>query len=188
MIQPEDTKTIPLPLSAVTEKRGRGRPRKEGGAMTNAERQAAHRARRQAAGKPVTVTKNIPAAADGYDELVMANEQLREELRQARLDLEEVKREAVGGQRSQEPVGRGVIVVTDVVRESIPARSCLGRRKLSFTVDEAMRRALERLAADVGISKADALERLVYWANESVMKSFLSDEEFKRGRNGKSGV
>jgi hypothetical protein len=42
MIQPEDAKTLPLPL--VTEKRGRGRPRKAN-AISNAERQAAFRAR-----------------------------------------------------------------------------------------------------------------------------------------------
>ncbi|CAB3774930.1 hypothetical protein [Paraburkholderia humisilvae] len=40
-------KNIPLP---VTEKQGRGRPRKPD-AMTNAQRQAAFRARRKAAGK-----------------------------------------------------------------------------------------------------------------------------------------
>ncbi|ARK49169.1 hypothetical protein [Burkholderia pseudomallei] len=192
MIQQEDTKTIPLPLDPVTEKRGRGRPRKQGGAMTNAQRQAAYRARNKAIGNPVTVTKNIPAAADGYDELVLENDRLREELAQVRRDLEAAKRPIVGAQRSPQPAGQGVITVTDAVREAIPAQSQLGRRKLTFTVDEAMRCALERLAADVGVSRADALERLVYWADESVLKSFVSDEMFnrylERKRNGKSGV
>ncbi|NRD85008.1 hypothetical protein FG484_20760 [Burkholderia pseudomallei] len=192
MIQREDTKTIPLPLDPVTEKRGRGRPRKEGGAMTNAQRQAAYRARNKAAGKPVTVTKNIPAAADGYDELVLENDRLREELAQVRRDLDVAKCQIADVQRSRRPAEQGVIAVTDAVREPIPAQSQLGRRKLSFMVDEAMRCALERLAADVGVSKADALERLVYWADESVLKSFVSDEAFNRyldrKRNGKSAV
>ncbi|MFP3504831.1 hypothetical protein [Burkholderia sp. SIMBA_062] len=193
MIQQEDTKTIPLPLDPVTEKRGRGRPRKPGGAMTNAQRQAAYRARNKAIGNPVTVTRNIPAAADGYDELVLENDRLREELAQVRRDLEAVKCQIVGAQRSPQPAGQGVITVTDAVREAIPAHSQLGRRrKLTFTVDEAMRCALERLAADGGVSEADALERLVYWADESVWKSFVSDEKFnrylERNRNGKSGV
>jgi len=42
MVQPEDNKTLPLPL--VTEKRGRGRPRKTD-ALSNAQRQAAFRTR-----------------------------------------------------------------------------------------------------------------------------------------------
>lgn len=85
MIQPEDNRTIPLPLGTVTEKRGRGRPRKEG-ALTNAQRQAAYRVRHKTDAKTVTVTKNIPAAADGYDELVIEADRLREELAAARAE------------------------------------------------------------------------------------------------------
>ena len=68
---------IPLQADSVTEKRGRGRPRKPG-ALTNAQRQAAFRARHKAAGKPVTVTKNE------HDELVRECERLREELAKTR--------------------------------------------------------------------------------------------------------
>jgi hypothetical protein len=94
MIQPEDNRTLPLPLPEVTEKRGRGRPRKEG-ALSNAQRQAAYRVRHKASGNPVTVTKKIPAAADGYDELVLENERLRERLAEVGRELREA-REALG--------------------------------------------------------------------------------------------
>lgn len=178
MIQPEDTKTIPLPLAPVTENRGRGRPRKEGGALTNAQRQAAYRARRKASGNPVTVTKNIPAAADGYDELVMENERLREELTQLRRDLEVSKRKASDGQRPR----------TSVVHEVDWVR-----RRFSFTFDERAYFALDRLAVDAGISKADVVERLAFWADELMLKSFRYDDEafnryLCRGRNEKPGV
>lgn len=82
----------------VTEKRGRGRPRKAD-ALTNAQRQAAFRARQKVAGKSVTVTKNTPAVVDGYDELVLENDRLREELAQVRRELAEQRhafREPVG--------------------------------------------------------------------------------------------
>ncbi|KGD39178.1 hypothetical protein [Burkholderia pseudomallei] len=179
MIQPEDTKTIPLSLAPVTENRGRGRPRKEGGALTNAQRQAAYRARRKASGNPVTVTKNIPAAADGYDELVMENERLREELTQLRRDLEVSKRKARDGQRSR----------TSVVHEVDWVR----RRRFSFTFDERAYFALDRLAVDAGISKADVVERLAFWADELMLKSFRDDvaafnRYLYRGRNEKSDV
>src|SRR6266404_2812274 len=66
----------------VTEKRSRGRPRKSD-AMTNAQRQAAFRARHKADEKPVTVTKNE------YDALALECERLREELAKARRAVEE---------------------------------------------------------------------------------------------------
>ncbi|KVK84204.1 hypothetical protein WJ47_13570 [Burkholderia ubonensis] len=192
MIQSEDTKTLPLALEVVTEKRGRGRPRKDGGAMTNAQRQAAFRARRKAADKPVTVTKKIPAAADGYDELVMENERLREELAQSRRDLEVAKRQVADMQQSPRRAKHGALVVSDVVRAPIESSADYERRRRSFRVDERVGFALERLAADAGVSKDDVLERLVYWADEAVLKSFESDEAFKRyldrGRTEKSGI
>lgn len=87
-------------LAGVTESRGRGRPRKADGAMTNAERQAAFRARRKAAGKSVTVTKNVPMAADAYDDLVLENDRLREELAEAKRGL------ALQRRAFSEPVGK----------------------------------------------------------------------------------
>lgn len=104
MVQPEDTKTIPLPLEPVTQKRGRGRPAKEG-ALTNAQRQAAFRARRAAAGQSVTVTKKIPVVADGYDELVVENDRLREELLEARSMLESARVELA---QARDPLSRPV--------------------------------------------------------------------------------
>lgn len=194
MIQPEDTKTIPLPLAPVTENRGRGRPRKEGGALTNAQRQAAYRARRKASGNPVTVTKNIPAAADGYDELVMENERLREELTQLRRDLEVSKRKASDGQRPRTSVVHEVDWVRRVVRLPLCGSEVdWDRRRFSFTFDERAYFALDRLAVDAGISKADVVERLVFWADELMLKSFRYDDEafnryLCRGRNEKPGV
>ncbi|MFC0691661.1 hypothetical protein [Paraburkholderia humisilvae] len=186
MIQAEDTKTIPLPLSGVTEKRGRGRPRKDG-ALTNAQRQAAYRARRKVAGNPVTVTKKIPAAADGYDELVLENERLREKLAGMARKPEAVM---VAGAGAVVPkVGSGVVTVTDVLREP-PVVARLGSRKLSFSVDDTVRIALDRLAADVGISRRDAFERLVIAADLAVMRSFMDESSFNsyldRKRNVKS--
>ena len=81
VIPPEDNKTLSLPL--VTKNRGRGRPRKPD-ALSNAQRQAAFRARKKAAEINVTVTKNVPAVVDRYDELVQERDRLREELADAR--------------------------------------------------------------------------------------------------------
>lgn len=83
----------------VTEKRGRGRPRKAD-SMTNAQRQAAFRARHKGDVKAVTVTKNVPVVVDAYDDLVLENDRLREELAQAKRDLAELRREF------REPVGK----------------------------------------------------------------------------------
>ena len=63
MVEPQDTRANALPLDGVTEKRGRGRPRKPG-ALTNAQRQAAFRARRKASGVTVTVTKKVASDVD----------------------------------------------------------------------------------------------------------------------------
>nr|CUV53502.1 putative bacteriophage protein [Ralstonia solanacearum] len=68
-------------LLGAEQRRGRGRPRKAH-AMTNAERQAAYRARRkvgQAADRSVTVTKK-PVEVDAYDACRLEVDQLRAEL------------------------------------------------------------------------------------------------------------
>jgi len=95
MVQIEDTKTLPLPLEVVTEKRGPGRPRKEV-TLTGAQRQAAYRARHGKSSHSVTVTKNIPFASDGYDELVVEGDRLRHELRCARDEINRLKIEVAG--------------------------------------------------------------------------------------------
>jgi hypothetical protein len=83
-------------VTGTTEKRGRGRPRKPD-AMSNAERQAAWRARHGARTKSVTVTKNIPPPADAHDALVSECEQLGGELARARRELEAVSRATPSG-------------------------------------------------------------------------------------------
>ncbi|WP_230425899.1 hypothetical protein [Ralstonia syzygii] len=76
-------------LPGVEMKRGRGRPRKAH-AMSNAERQAAFRARRKAeqpADRSVTVTK-MPAEVDAYDECRLEVDALRAELAGLRRQVE----------------------------------------------------------------------------------------------------
>src|SRR5579864_4579201 len=77
-------------VTGTPEKRGRGRPRKPD-AMSNAERQAAWRARHGARTKSVTVTKNIPPRGV-HEASVRECEQLRGELVQARRELKTVSR------------------------------------------------------------------------------------------------
>src|ERR1700756_2017712 len=113
-------KEIPLPTSVVTEKRGRGRPRKPD-ALTNAERQAAFRARRKAAGKTVTVTQNIAPLAEGYDELVLECERLREELAQAR---------RVVAETSRRPARDGAL---GALAQRLPDKGDLDDRRLALT-------------------------------------------------------
>lgn len=125
MIQPEDNRTLPLPLPVVTEKRGRGRPRKEG-ALTNAQRQAAFRARRAVGGNPVIVTKKIPVVADGYDELVLENDRLREELAAARAESAGLKGDlAEARQTLRRPVGHkwSYRQLTDAVERHVRYRA-----------------------------------------------------------------
>ena len=172
MIQPEDNKTLPLPL--VTEKRGRGRPKKAH-ALSAAERQAAFRARRKQSGIPVTVTKIIPLAADGYDELVQECDRLREELAQARSDLDAAKREAAGVRQSQAGVGFGIVAIREALYKPVVVDRDFGRARLGFVLDERVRFALARLAAEVGVSKADVLERLVFGVDDAVISSCGDD-------------
>ncbi|MBK3336868.1 hypothetical protein GA845_18410 [Burkholderia pseudomallei] len=178
--------------------------------MTNAQRQAAYRARRKASGNPVTVTKNIPLAADAYDELVMENERLREEiaemrheaeglrgslaaaervgdgwcaeseqlraeLARVRRDLEMSKCKAVDAQRSRASVVHEVDWVRRVVRLPLYESKDYGRRRFSFTFDGRAHAALDRLAVDAGASRADVVERLAFWADELMLKSFRDD-------------
>src|SRR5579864_7509201 len=78
-------------VTGTAEKRGRGRPRKPD-ALSNAERQAAWRARHGPRTKSVTVTKNTPPPAEAHDALARECEQLRGELARERGELEVVSR------------------------------------------------------------------------------------------------
>ncbi|WP_260505026.1 hypothetical protein [Ralstonia pseudosolanacearum] len=83
------TDNVTVDLPGMEQKRGRGRPRKAH-AMTNAERQAAYRARRRAqqpVDRSVTVTK-MPVEVDAYDECRLEVERLRAELVALRLKAE----------------------------------------------------------------------------------------------------
>jgi len=79
-------------LGGIEVKRGRGRPRKEG-AMSNAERQAAFRARRRA--NDVTVTKSLHSADDYAEELRLEVEALRAELAEAHETIDELNDELI---------------------------------------------------------------------------------------------
>ncbi|WP_157697734.1 hypothetical protein [Caballeronia calidae] len=92
MTKPQNKKTIPLPMSKVTEKRGRGRPRKPD-AMTNAQRQAAFRARQKAITVSVTVTENKRSTSKSRDELSRENERLRADLADLQAKLRIAERE-----------------------------------------------------------------------------------------------
>jgi hypothetical protein len=148
--------------SPVTEKRDRGRPRKAD-ALTNAQRQAAFRARQKAAGKPVTVTKKE------HDEVVLECERLREELAQARRAVAE---------RPRRRAGEGVShAASAVLAQPVPADTTeLDERRLAVTVGGREFFSLERLAAHHGLSKRAVLERLLWWADNSVVRSFGEDE------------
>ncbi len=83
------TDNVTVDLPGMEQRRGRGRPRKAH-AMTNAERQAAYRARRKArqpVDRSVTVTKML-ADVDAYDECRLEVDQLREQLDEARREKE----------------------------------------------------------------------------------------------------
>ena len=56
----------------------------------------------------------------------------------------------------------------------------IGDCRLGVTVALSARYAMERLAADIGIPKGVAVERLLFWADEAVLHSFLSDDAFNR--------
>ncbi|MGC0014542.1 hypothetical protein ACPPTR_03415 [Ralstonia pseudosolanacearum] len=104
------TDNVTVDLPGMEQKRGRGRPRKAH-AMTNAERQAAYRARRRAqqpADRSVTVTK-MPADVDAYDECRLEVEQLREQLDEARRE-KDIAWRVMREQRDQaEELGRELL-------------------------------------------------------------------------------
>jgi hypothetical protein len=157
-------KEISLPTSLVTEKRGRGRPRKPD-ALTSAQRQAAFRARQKAAGKPVTVTKNE------HDKIVLECERLREELAQAR-------RAVAVAERPRRRAGDGAShAASAVLAQPVPVdATVLDEKRLAVTVGGREFFSLERLAAHHGLSKRAVLERLLWWADNSVVRSFGEDE------------
>ncbi|MFM0456108.1 hypothetical protein PQR21_37555 [Paraburkholderia nemoris] len=155
-------------VTGTTEKRGRGRPRKPD-AMSNAERQAAWRARHGARTKSVTVTKNTPPPADTHDALVRECEQLRAELVQARRELKTVSR--------GKPSARVPSDVATVLRR-LPRQEDADsdERRLHLTMTGTQFFALERLASHFGLSRRAVIERLIDWADETFSRSLYDDE------------
>ena len=145
----------------VPEKRGRGRPRKHD-AMTNAQRQAAFRARHKAAGESVTVTKKK------HDELVLECERLREELAQAHRTVAKHRRREAG---------EGVLhAASTVLVRPVPDTTELDEKRLVVTLGAREYFSLERLAVHCGLPKRAVLERLLWWADDSIVRSFGEDD------------
>jgi hypothetical protein len=155
-------------ITGTTEKRGRGRPRKPD-AMSNAERQAAWRARHGARTKSVTVTENIPPPADGHDTLVRECEQLRSEMVQARRELKTVSRA-----RPSAPAPSDVATVLGRLPRQEDAGS--GERHLHLTINGTQFFALERLVAHFGLSRRAVIERLIDWTDDTFSRSLYDDE------------
>jgi hypothetical protein len=152
---------IPLQADSVTEKRRRGRPRKPG-ALTNAQRQAAFRARNKAAEKPVTVTKN------GHDELVRECERLREELAKTRRGIAKPR-----GRMSSD----GELAASAVLVQPVPADEAESDdKRLVVTMNGREFFSLQRLEAHYGLPKRAVLERLIWWADRSVVQLFGDDD------------
>jgi hypothetical protein len=155
-------------VTGTAEKRGRGRPRKPD-AMSNAERQAAWRARHGARIKSVTVTKNPPPPADAHDALMRECEQLRGELAQARRELKTVSR--------AKPSARAPSDVAAVLgRLPRQDNDDSGERRLHLTMNGTQFFALERLVAHFGLSRRAVIERLIDWADDTFSRSLYDDE------------
>ena len=152
----------------ITEKRGRGRPRKPD-ALSNAERQAAWRARHGVRTKSVTVTKIVPPPAEAHDALVRKCEQLRGELARARRELEAVS-EATPSTRAPSEVA------AVFGRLPCPEDTDAGERRLPLTMNGARIFALERLVAHFGLSRRAVIERLIDWADDTLSRSLYDDE------------
>lgn len=154
-------------VTGTTEKRGRGRPRKPD-AMSNAERQAAWRARHGARTKSVTVTKII-APAEAHDALVRECEQLRGELALARRELETASRAMQSAQAPSD-------VAAVLQRLPRPEDADSGERRLPLTMNGTRVFALERLVAHFGLSRRAVIERLIDWADDTLTRSLYDDE------------
>lgn len=167
MARREDGKEIPLQTRGVTEKRGRGRPRMPG-AMTNAQRQAAFRARRKATANTVTVTENSPSPVGGHEDLVLECERLREALEKARRVATRAPRRAA---RDDAPHA-----AVDALARPLPGKGDQDDRRLALTLNGREFFSLERLAAHHGLPKRAVLERLIWWADHRIVQSFGEDD------------
>lgn len=165
---------ISLPQIAVTEKRPRGRPRKPD-ALTNAQRQAAYRARQKVAGRAaqsVTVTKNSP------DALAQECARLREALAQAQRALTEAPRAQPARSHVRPPSGQDPGgVVTAVLARALPADEAQSDdKRLAVIINGREFFSLERLQAHFGLARREVLERLLWWADRSVEQALGDDD------------
>ena len=156
-------------------KRGRGRPPKPD-ALSNAERQAAWRARQRVAVKSVTVTKN---------DLAQECERLRVELARSRRELEAASRKT----RAARAPSDVAAVLQRALPEGPNADPDAGERNLRLVLSNAQFFALERLVTHFDLSRRAVIERLISWADDGVSRSFGDDDAaFNRyidKRNGK---
>ncbi|NRO99274.1 hypothetical protein GWC77_25630 [Paraburkholderia sp. NMBU_R16] len=147
----------------VTQKRGRGRPRKPD-ALTNAQRQAAYRARHQADRQSVTVTKKE------HDALERECEQLREALAQA-------QRALAAAERLRAREGRGEPSAAAVLTRPVPPDEAQSDdRRVAVTMNGREVFSLARLEAHFGLARRAVLERLIWWADRSVVQSLGDDD------------
>jgi hypothetical protein len=154
-----------LQENPVTEKRGRGRPRKPG-ALTNAQRQAAFRARHRVTGESVTVTKKE------HDALVLECGRLRDALAQA----QEPARDAIAPPRRHDAGDRVRPAASAVLVEPVPATAEPDEKRLVVTLGVREHFSLERLAVHHGLTKRAVIERLLWWADDSTVRSFGDDD------------
>ncbi|BCZ85747.1 hypothetical protein PTKU64_94220 (plasmid) [Paraburkholderia terrae] len=141
--------------------RGRGRPRKPD-ALTNAQRQAAWRARQRGAEKSVTVTEN-PLSAEC--------ERLRSELARARHELEEARSATAPSRGPGAPVE-----VAGVLERPGRVDPDAGERIIRLTLGNPAFYALERLVSHFGLSRRVVIERMLSWADDAVSRSFEQDD------------
>lgn len=156
---------------SVTEKRGRGRPRKPD-ALTNAQRQAAYRARHKASDKSVTVTKKE------YDAMRRECEQLREALALAQRALEPARRRRGGPGDGDSSGNAGAPVGVAVLTRPVPVDEAQSDdRRVVVTINGREVFSLERLEAHFGLPRRVVLERLIWWADSSVVQSLGDDDD-----------
>ncbi|WP_256982418.1 hypothetical protein [Caballeronia sordidicola] len=130
--------------------------------MTNAQRQAAFRLRHRASGESVTVTEKK------HDELVLECERLRDALAQARHAVAPLRRRARGD--AVLPAASAVLV------EPVPAATDPDEKRLVVTLGVREYFSLDRLALHHGLTKRAVIERLLWWADASIVRSFGDDD------------
>jgi len=189
MIESDDRN--PGPSADPASSRKLGRPRKPD-ALTYAQRSAAYRARKQDSPKSAPATQSIATIADSYDALVVACEALREELAcmraqwdcaqaaLARVNAQDDKRTEykAASRPPQTPPGMStaILTATQVLGTAAPPDDGNGEKRLAVDMLFREYRSLERLAAHFGLTRGAVLERLIYWADRDIVRTFDDDD------------